>query len=670
MVNDIKNKHAGVWILVVAGLILESISCLQYFTSRVAIRHEAELRARTELRKAELEIEKHTVEMETAAKTLAFLAERHIDTPDSIYAATRLTVSTLRENTSMAVAYIPDYFPGKRYLEDSIFTRQIGSAEHDYTLMEWYQNGFIHDSCWWCEPYLDDSGSQTMVVSCSCPVHDPQGRVVAVVCVDMSLAYLQTVSEYLQVYPNSYYSIRSGTGQDIVPAPDTISGRKYNIFHEEIDATGWHIEIIIPEEELFADINRIGLIVFFLMLAGLVVLALILTYSARTARKLIASNEKNRRIEDELNIAGTIQMAMLPKVFPPFMDRLDLNIYGMVEPAKEVGGDLYDFYVRQDHLFFCIGDVSGKGVPAALVMAMTRSLFRSITAHDEHSASIVRKMNRALADQNSQNMFLTLFLGVMDCRTGELDYCNAGHNAPVLKTKAGWQLLEVKPNLPLGIEPSFEFTAQTVQIQRDDILFLYTDGLTEAENSKHEQYGEQRMMQTLSEMATNRPQEIVAHLQSDVKQFVNSAPQSDDLTMLTIRYQSEALVMRNDIQQIPTLAEWMEGLDIPAELNMPLNLALEEAVSNVMLYAYPEQSGQVLVECTRRYREQTEQIVFTISDSGIPFDPTQHAEADISLSAEEREIGGLGIHLVRQIMDEVRYAREENKNILTLIKNI
>ena len=678
MVNDIKNKHAGVWILVVAGLILESISCLQYFTSRVAIRHEAELRARTELRKAELEIEKHTVEMETAAKTLAFLAERHIDTPDSIYAATRLTVSTLRENTSMAVAYIPDYFPGKRYFEacssriseDSIFTRQIGSAEHDYTLMEWYQNGFIHDSCWWCEPYLDDSGSQTMVVSCSCPVHDPQGRVVAVVCVDMSLAYLQTVSEYLQVYPNSYYSIRSGTGQDIVPAPDTISGRKYNIFHEEIDATGWHIEIIIPEEELFADINRIGLIVFFLMLAGLVVLALILTYSARTARKLIASNEKNRRIEDELNIAGTIQMAMLPKVFPPFMDRLDLNIYGMVEPAKEVGGDLYYFYVRQDHLFFCIGDVSGKGVPAALVMAMTRSLFRSITAHDEHSASIVRKMNRALADQNSQNMFLTLFLGVLDCRTGELDYCNAGHNAPVLKTKAGWQLLDVKPNLPLGIEPSFEFTAQTVQIQRDDILFLYTDGLTEAENSKHEQYGEQRMMQTLSEMATNRPQEIVAHLQSDVKQFVNGAPQSDDLTMLTIRYQSEALVMRNDIQQIPTLAEWMEGLEIPAELNMPLNLALEEAVSNVMLYAYPEQSGQVLVECTRRYREQTEQMVFTISDSGIPFDPTQHAEADISLSAEEREIGGLGIHLVRQIMDEVRYAREENKNILTLIKKI
>ena len=673
-----KRSHTGIWILIVAGVVLEAISCLQYFTSRAAIRQAAEQRAKTELRKAELEIEKHTIEMETAAKALAFLAEKHINQPDSIYAATRLAVSTMRENTSMAVAYIPNYFPKQQYFEvcssrfseDSIFTRQIGSAEHDYTQMEWYQNGFKHDSCWWCEPYLDDSGSQTMVVSCSYPVRDKQGNVVAVVCVDLSLAYLQTVSEYLQVYPNSYYSIRSSTGQNIVPTPDTISGRKYNIFHEEIDATGWHIEIIIPEEELFAGINRTGVIVGILMLLGLIILALLLVYSAHTTTKLIASTEKNRRIEDELNIARTIQMAMLPKVFPPFMDRLDFNLYGMVNPAKEVGGDLYDFYVRQDHLFFCIGDVSGKGVPAALVMAMTRSIFRSITAHDEEPASIVRKMNRALADQNTLNMFLTLFLGVIDCKTGELQYCNAGHNAPAIMQKGEWKLLDVVPNLPLGIEPEFVFTAQTTQLHRDDVLFLYTDGLTEAENSKHEQYSEQRMLRALTALTTNCPKEMVDSMESSVETFVNGAPQSDDLTMMAIRYQIPAIVMRNDIQQIPTLAEWIEGLEIPAELNMPVNLALEEAVSNVMLYAYPGHSGQVFVECTKMHLDKKEQIIFTISDSGIPFDPTQQAEADISLSAEERNIGGLGIHLVRQIMDDVRYVREDNKNILTLIKNI
>ena len=166
--NKSRRDHGGLWIILVAAIALEAISCLMYFTSRVAIRHEAEQRAKTELRRAELEIDVHAIEMETAAKTLALLAEKHIHQPDSLFAATRLAVSSLRTNTSMAVAFIPNYFPEKgeffevcssRFSEDSIYTRNIGSAAHDYTQMEWWQNGFVHDSCWWCEPYLDDSGS-------------------------------------------------------------------------------------------------------------------------------------------------------------------------------------------------------------------------------------------------------------------------------------------------------------------------------------------------------------------------------------------------------------------------------------------------------------------------------------------------------------------------------
>ena len=164
--------------MIVAAVILEAISCTMYFTSRSAIRHVAEQRAKTELRKAELEIELHTIDAETAAKALALLVQKHLDSPEAIFDDTRLAVQTLRANTSLAVAFVPDYFPGQRFYEacssrfseDSIFTRNIGSAEHDYTLMEWYQDGFVHDSCWWSEPYLDDSGSQTMVVSCSYPV--------------------------------------------------------------------------------------------------------------------------------------------------------------------------------------------------------------------------------------------------------------------------------------------------------------------------------------------------------------------------------------------------------------------------------------------------------------------------------------------------------------------
>ena len=669
-----KNKRGGLWIILVAAAALEAISCTMYFTSRAAIRHEAEQRAKTELRKAELEIDVHAIEMETAAKTLALLAEKHINQPDSLYSATRLAVSTLRSNTSMAVAFVPDYFPGlgryfevcsSRISEDSIYTRQIGSDRHDYTQMEWWQNGFVHDSCWWCEPYLDNSGSQTMVVSCSYPVRDRNGKVVAVVCIDMSLDELKNLSDYLQVYPNSYYSIRSSTGMDIVPKPDTVAGRKYNIFEEEVDATGWHIEIIIPDEELFRDLNHIGRIVGLLMLLGLAMLLVILWYTGRNNKRLIETTARNKSIENELAIAREIQMAMLPKRFPPFIDHPNLNAYGVVIPAKEVGGDLFDFCFRENKFFFCIGDVSGKGVPASIVMSMTRSLFRSFTSSLDSPAQIVAQMNNTLSGEgNEQSMFVTLFLGVLDLSSGELRYCNAGHNAPV---KAKGEFLSCVPNLPLGILGGFEYVEQETKLEAGDTLFLYTDGLTEAEDNAHNQFGEQRMGERLAMSGEGSPRELVETMQQAVASFVGDAAQSDDLTMFAVRYEGQhfSLVMRNDIQQIPTLAEWVEMIGLPQELNMPVNLALEEAVSNVMLYAYPEGSGRVLVECTK-----SDKLVFTITDSGVPFDPTQREEPDVTQGFEERSIGGLGIFLVRQIMDDIRYERKDNKNILTLTKLI
>ena len=675
-----KQSRTGIGIMVVAAIVLESIVCFQYFTSRAAIKREAVQRAESELRKAELEINVVTVEMEAAAKMLTTLAQIYIDNPDSIARATRVLLQTLDNVSSAGVACTPDYFPQKGHWYevcssregDSIYTRQIGSANHDYFQMEWYKNGLVMDSCWWSEPYLDDSGARTMVVSCSHPIRDRQGNIVAVTCVDLSLERLQQISEYLQIFKESYYSISSSNGLDIVPAPDTIPGRKYYTFHEEIDATGWHIEIIIPDKVLFGDLRRTGLITTIMMIIGLVVLALMLIHSRNLTKKLIAFTEKNQRMESELEVAQTIQMAMLPKVFPPFLDRLDLNIYGFVNPAKEIGGDLYDFYVRHDKLFFCIGDVSGKGIPAALVMATARSSFRNVSAHEEDAATIVNKMNDALTEQNDQNMFITLFLGVLDLKTGVLNYCNAGHNAPVHLLFNAPQFtpeeMSVLANLPLGVMKDFEYRAETTQMHYDEMLFLYTDGLTEAENAVYEQFGEKRMLQSLSKFNTCRPREIVETMQANVEAFVAGAQQSDDLTMLAIRYQRPAILMRNDIQQIPTLSEWVEGLNVPNELNMPINLALEEAVSNVMLYAYPEKSGQVFVEFVRVQDNQGGRIIFTISDNGIPFDPTQKAPADITLSAEERAIGGLGIHLVRQLMDEVSYRREDGKNILTLIK--
>lgn len=683
-----KNKSqlkssSGFWILLVAAVVLEATACLQYFYSRAAIDQEAVDRARAELRAAELEINAATVELEAAAKMLTNMAELSLDHPDGIFTCTRTLLEILDNVESAGVAFVPNYYPSKgrwyevcssRIIEgDSmrIYTRQIGGAHHDYFQSEWFQNGLTIDSAWWSEPYLDDAGAQKMVVSCSHPVRDKAGNIVAVVCIDLSLSKLHRVSEYLQVYKDSYFSIRSSTGMDIVARPDTTPGRKYRIFDEEIESTGWHLSIIIPEDVLYADLRRVALIVTILMLLGLALLVFIMIFAGRNLQNLMDVSTQRERMMRELEIAKAIQKAMLPKVFPPFADRSDLNIYGMVRPAKEIGGDLYDFYVRHDKLFFCVGDVSGKGIPASLVMATIRSLFRSITAHVEHAHEVLIQMNDTFAEQNEQNMFVTLFVGILDLKTGELSYCNAGHNAPLIirGEKAEVHTMDVHPNLPVGIIPGFEFAEQKLQLAYGDTLFLYTDGLTEAENIRHEQFSEDRMEKGLHSCLALRPREIVDTMDAQVAAFVGDAEQSDDLTLMAVRYQKPAIIMRNDIQQIPTLAEWVDELGIPMELNMPINLALEEAVSNVMLYAYPGRNdGKVFVEFAKAKDEQGEKLIFTISDSGIPFDPTAKPEADITLSAEDRAIGGLGIHLVRKLMDEIRYERQDEKNILTLVK--
>ena len=246
-------------------------------------------------------------------------------------------------------------------------------------------------------------------------------------------------------------------------------------------------------------------------------------------------------IESELKIAHDIQMSMLPKTFPPYPERDDIDIYGTLTPAKDVGGDLFDFFIRDEHLFFCIGDVSGKGVPASLVMAVTRSLFRNVAAHVTEPNLIVTALNNVQAEDNDTNMFVTLFVGVLDLATGQLRYCNAGHNAPLLIGQGVGQL-PCDPNLPIGIMPGFKFSLQETRIHCQTTIFLYTDGLNEAEDIHHAQFDSKRVIETaqkLLEEGENQSRTIVEKMAEAVHSFVGDAEQSDDLTMLAIRYQHQ-----------------------------------------------------------------------------------------------------------------------------------
>ena len=260
---------------------------------------------------------------------------------------------------------------------------------------------------------------------------------------------------------------------------------------------------------------------------------------ARYVDELQVTTAQKASFESELKVAHDIQMSMLPKIFPPYPDRNDVDIYAQLTPAKAVGGDLFDFFIHDDQLFFCIGDVSGKGVPAALVMAVTRSLFRNISSQVMEPHMIVGKLNEVLAEENETNMFVTAFVGVLNLKTGLLRYCNAGHDAPLIVEGRQCTKVDVIPNLPIGVMPDWNFTTQETQMAPGSVIFLYTDGLTEAEDIAHNQFGEERVLDVLSSMKpqhdTLKPQEIIDKLTNAIHAFVGEAEQSDDITLLTIQ---------------------------------------------------------------------------------------------------------------------------------------
>lgn len=396
---------------------------------------------------------------------------------------------------------------------------------------------------------------------------------------------------------------------------------------------------------------------------------------------LQATTASKERLQSELVIAHDIQMGMLTTVFP---EREDLELFASMTPAKEVGGDLYDFIIEGDELFFIIGDVAGKGVPASLYMAVTRTLFRNLAGNYQSAANIVREMNHAIASANDSMIFVTAFVGVLDLRTHHLTYCNAAHNAPALITHDGQcRLLEAETNLPLGIEDHFHYEEQQIAFPENTALLLYTDGLTEAmyisADGSRKLFGEERLLHDLEKNLNASAIEIIDYLKQHVNVFADGTVQSDDLTMLflrhgdTLKHNSEAprrIIMKNEMTEVSRMRGFF--LSVCREHNIDddtfkmLNLAIEEWVANIINYAYAK-GTRGHVELTAKVVENV--LTLVIKDHGAPFDPTQHADVDIDAELDDRQIGGLGIYLIKTIMDTVSYERSsDGYNILTLTK--
>ena len=367
-----------------------------------------------------------------------------------------------------------------------------------------------------------------------------------------------------------------------------IDGKESYVFYKPLGQTGCSMAIVCPESDIFSGFDRLRRTIMTIVTVGLLLMLYlfirIITRELKPLRRLakeaetIASGQfdavlpdfqrtdeigqlsqsfgnmqqslvkyidelktttaQKASIESDLRIASDIQMGMLPEKFPTKNDRDDVQLFASLTPAKEVGGDLFDFYFRDDKLFFCIGDVSGKGAPASLFMAVTRSAFRTVSAHETMPNHIVETINKTIADMNKMNMFVTLFVGVLDLPTGLLHYCNAGHDAPLL-VGAGVGELPCDSNIPVGFMPDWEYTLQEAEIYTGTTIFLFTDGLTEAMNAENEEFQMDRITDVATKALANQQQEphqLISLMTDAVHAFVGEAEQSDDLTMMGIQY--------------------------------------------------------------------------------------------------------------------------------------
>ena len=718
--------NTGLIIIIAAAILLQAILAVQYYYTRSLLADELEKRAESEITMKAIII-KNTLNLaENSLKGHIWDLKRNLFQPDSSYSVMEWVLKSHPNLTGCWIAYVPNYFPEKGRLFEPFVWWDHGEIKHaeiaaegrDYTQNRYYKAVYASNTPMWTDLY-EDIVSGLKLVTYILPIHDDKGDLVAMFGLDMSTEQLGDTLNHRHIYPSSYNFLLTEKGQLVAGPKHTREKKVAEMVHiiSQIndstvekslsnsgrstvfpikDADGdegmvyyanfkgrpkWQIAVVCYDKEVYAKLIKMRRTMGFMTLLALLVLAMVIARFAKSDRKLQKANLQQERIGSELRIATNIQKDMLPRSFS--LSRDDIDIFGSLTPAREVGGDLYDFFVRDEKLFFCIGDVSGKGVPSAIVMAVVHTMFRMASTKENNPARIMQTINETACEGNESNMFVTLFIGVLDLPTGRLRYCNAGHDKPIIISEDITTALQAKANLPIGLFEDYKYVMEETMLDDHAMLFLYTDGLTEAKNLERKQFGLDRVMAVIEgkekDNLSLKPEELVEQMKQEVVKFCRGAEQSDDLTMLAIRYEKnnrktvleETLLLQNDVKQVKELIAFVkqvtERLGINVKQAKQIRLAVEEAVVNVINYAYlPEITGNIDVQAI----SDGQWLKFVITDNGVAFDPTEKEKADTTLSAEDRPIGGMGILLVRELMDSINYERTDGKNVLTLKKRI
>ena len=395
-----------------------------------------------------------------------------------------------------------------------------------------------------------------------------------------------------------------------------------------------------------------------------------------TLKRYIA--EAAARIDKELEYAKQIQLSALPTNFPKDED---YNIYAQMIAAKEVGGDFYDFYKLNDTtVAFLVADVSGKGIPAAMFMMTAKTIIKDLAESGMAVNDIFTKANEKLCENNESGMFVTAWMGILDLTTGQMQFANAGHNPPLLKRSNGdFEYLKTRAGFVLAGMDGVRYRVGELTLSPGDRLFLYTDGVPEATNTENKLYGEDRLLTFMNQNAMVEAHAFLPALKANIDEFVGEAPQFDDITMLIFDYKLKQGGVNMTNKAFPAKVEalsdvlgfvdqTLESYECPMKIQTAICVAIEEVFVNVAHYAYEDGEGDMTLGIG--FDTDSREITFRMTDKGIPFDPLKKPDPDITLSAEDREIGGLGIFITKKTMDTVTYAYENGENILTMIKKI
>ena len=647
-----EDTKLSIVVIVVAALLLQLNSALEYistrrdFTEQLTEKAQRDVNESPRIARVKHHVEESLNDILPAIRNQA--KEVDVDTLKQLFSK---LLYEHKHIVGITIGYVPGYVEAgaigkdKRYGfyiyqndEKDHEVKYVRIDEHDYTQRPWYKGGVQQSGYWksgyWSEPYIGNYSSLLMC-SYSKQVHDDDGKLIAIVAADVPLRDLSQMAS--QFYENQRKS-----------------ARRNGIFH----------------------------------LCGLLLLGFIVYRMVVNWRHLKASNADKERIANELKIATRIQNSMLPHTFPD-KEEDPVEIFASLTPAREVGGDFYDFLMDNDRLIFCIGDVSGKGVPAALLMTVMKTLFtnearitlQSFKSADEvcDTAAIVTRINQTLSESQSSGFFTTMFVGVLNFKTGRLDYCNAGHEAPIL----GSELLPVESNLPVGALSDWVYEGQTAMLHEGDTLFLFTDGLSEARNVKGDLFSRERIINLAKGAGNYSARKIVNLMMNTVNRYAEGAEQSDDLTMMAVQWKKGdpallfsrlsipckegTLTLHTTDTNFPEMKDFVlkvsEDAGLEAREAKRLRLATEEAVINIVNYSHAQ-------TITLGADIDDGMLSLAIIDDGDPFDPTTADVTDTSIPADERRAGGLGLILIRQMTDVQEYRRVDEQNILIIRKKI